>query len=174
MGWRPRAACKIQNVMGIFTPNLAGLILMDLDCFAGATFTNKELHTLTPAWISKYMLSKVPNWIIYSFPNFNRVTDEVWKWISNFPSHFINDVIIYLCWGSLSQCRLRLNMVYEVMSTRHDERNINKEHMPHQIWNKEHTPHEIGNNEYTPYEIFMKGTPPKATTKRARYTRNNI
>ena len=40
--------------------------------------------TLTPAWISNDMPSKVRNEITYSFPNLNGCTVEVWEWISNF------------------------------------------------------------------------------------------
>ena len=42
------------------------------------------------------MSSKVWDEIIYTFPNFNSCTVDVWKWISNFIPHFMMDVITYL------------------------------------------------------------------------------
>ena len=40
--------------------------------------------TLIPSWISNHISGKVWDEIIYSFPNFNGATVEVWEWISNF------------------------------------------------------------------------------------------
>ena len=40
--------------------------------------------TLTPAWISNHMRSKVWAEVTYPFPNFNGCTVEVWEGISNF------------------------------------------------------------------------------------------
>ena len=44
------------------------------------------------------MPSKVWFEIIYSFPNFNSCTIDVWEAMSNFIPHFIIDVITYLYW----------------------------------------------------------------------------
>ena len=38
--------------------------------------------------------------IIYSFPNFNGATVEVWEWISNFIPHFTGHVITFPWWAS--------------------------------------------------------------------------
>ena len=46
-----------------------------------------------PAGISNHMPSKMWDQITYWFPIFNDYAIEVWKWISNFISHFITDVI---------------------------------------------------------------------------------
>ena len=42
------------------------------------------------------MLSKVWEEIIYTFPNFNSCTVDVWEWMNNFAHPFVMDVIIYL------------------------------------------------------------------------------
>ena len=60
---------------------------------------------LNPAGISNHTPSKLWDEIIYPLPNFNGCTVEVWKWISNFISHFIIDVITYPCWD-WSECVL--------------------------------------------------------------------
>ena len=44
------------------------------------------------------MLSNVMDDIIYSFPNFNGATVEVWEWINNFFPRFITDVFTYPLW----------------------------------------------------------------------------
>ena len=54
--------------------------------------------TLIPAWISNFIHCKLWYEIIYPFPNFNGCTVEVWKWISNFISHFAGHVITYPWW----------------------------------------------------------------------------
>ena len=58
--------------------------------------------TLTLAWISNYMSSKVWNEITYPFLNFNGATVEVWKSISDCISNFIIDVITYLWLNHIS------------------------------------------------------------------------
>ena len=35
----------------------------------------------------------------YPFPNFNGCTVQFWESLSNFIPHFMNDVIIFPCWG---------------------------------------------------------------------------
>ena len=65
----------------------------------GASFTNTDyLQSQHPTWISNHMQSKMWDVISYPFPNFNCCTVEVWKWITNFISHFVKDVITYPCW----------------------------------------------------------------------------
>ena len=54
--------------------------------------------TLTLAWISNHMPSKVCVDIIYPIPNFNGATVEVWEWKSNFVLHFMADIITCPCW----------------------------------------------------------------------------
>ena len=50
--------------------------------------------TLIPAWISDYIHYKVWGEIPYPLPNLKSAAVEVWEWISNFNSHFIDYVII--------------------------------------------------------------------------------
>ena len=38
--------------------------------------------------------------IAYPFPNSNGATVEVWKWISNFITHFTGHAITYPCWDT--------------------------------------------------------------------------
>ena len=45
-----------------------------------------------------HMPSKMWDEIMYTFPNFNSYTIEVWEWISNFITHFIMDVITCPFW----------------------------------------------------------------------------
>ena len=45
--------------------------------------------TLTRAWVSNLMASKVCDKITYWFPNFNSCIVEIWEWISDFILHFI-------------------------------------------------------------------------------------
>ena len=59
---------------------------------------------LIPSLISNHMLSEVWDKIAYPFPNFNRVTLEVWEWISDFIPHLIKDVITYSCWININPC----------------------------------------------------------------------
>ena len=51
-----------------------------------------DFNTITESWYIHYIM-----WvqITYPFPNFN---DDVWKWISNYISHFSGHVITYPCW----------------------------------------------------------------------------
>ena len=45
------------------------------------------------------MLNKAWDEITYPFLYFNGATVEVEEWISDYITHFIFDVITYLCWG---------------------------------------------------------------------------
>ena len=54
--------------------------------------------TLTPAWISNHMPSKLWDEITYLFPNLKGCSVEDWEWISNFIPYFIMGVITYPCW----------------------------------------------------------------------------
>ena len=51
--------------------------------------------TLIPAWISVYIHYIVWDESIYLYPNFNTAAVEVRERISNFITHFTEDVIIY-------------------------------------------------------------------------------
>ena len=63
----------------------------------GKIMTNDLKHgfVLIPTRISKHVLGKVRDKIIYSFPKFKGHTFEVWECISNFNPDFIMDVITY-------------------------------------------------------------------------------
>ena len=52
-----------------------------------------------PSMDTIYIHYKVWNEITYPFSNFNGVTVEVCKWISNFIAHFTKHVITYPCWN---------------------------------------------------------------------------
>ena len=56
------------------------------------------------AWINNHTPSKVSDEIIYSFPNFNGATVEVWEWVIYCIPHFIMDVITYPCWDLVHNC----------------------------------------------------------------------
>ena len=49
--------------------------------------------TLSQAWISNHMSSKVWSQITYPFPNFNGYIVEVWEWKRIYIPLFIADVI---------------------------------------------------------------------------------
>ena len=54
-----------------------------------------------PAWISKYMISKVWDKTTCPFPKFNGTTIEVWEWIIKFTPHFTGHMITYPCTAAL-------------------------------------------------------------------------
>ena len=56
------------------------------------------LLTVIPAWMSNYIHYKMCYETTYPFPNSNDATDEDWKWISNFITHFPGHMITYQCW----------------------------------------------------------------------------
>ena len=60
---------------------------------------------LISAWIKNHMPSKICNVITYPFPNLSGGAAEVWKWRSNFTSHFIMDVMIFPWWQKGSHAR---------------------------------------------------------------------
>ena len=69
----------------------------------GRTIPNQHVYqhrlTLIPAWISKYMPSKVWDEITYPLANFSSSIVEVWEWISHFILHYIMDVFTILVTG---------------------------------------------------------------------------
>ena len=70
---------------------------------AAVTYSNVVImigmvEMVVEAWLSNHMPSKDWDQITYPISNFNGRTIEVWKWISNFISHFVMDVITYPYW----------------------------------------------------------------------------
>ena len=54
--------------------------------------------TLVSKWMSNHMSYIMRDEITYPFRKFTGCTVEVWKWMINFITHFINHVITYTCW----------------------------------------------------------------------------
>ena len=67
--------------------------------FVAIPFISRIPHEpLIKAWISKYMISKVWDKIIYPFPNFNGGTVKVWEWINDAIQQFKMDMLTYPHW----------------------------------------------------------------------------
>ena len=89
---RPERVTQTVHLM----KDACGLVVLYCDYIKGPIY--KHGVTLTPAWISNCMPSKMWNEIMYPFPNFNGTVVEFWEWISNFIPRFVRDVITYPCW----------------------------------------------------------------------------